>query len=217
MGCPGDGKPGQAENLYVLLRSKREQAAVMWSIKADTPICNNCFFVYDIYVLNLVLSKTRNLISRFIKMIDSFANVRIQTILISALSLLFWQTLLAEEKPYAPETIQDVVIVSAEQTIDMILASPELLVIDSRKKTEYLKGHIEGSINILNTQLEREELERIAPDKTKAILFYCNGVRCLRSTDSITKARSWGYSNLIWFRGGWKEWTEKRLPVIVDK
>ena len=150
-------------------------------------------------------------------MIDSFITVRIKTTLITGVFLLFSTTLLAEEKPYAPESIQDVVIVSAEQAIEMILSTPELLVIDSRKKTEYLKGHIEGSINILNTQLEREGLERIAPDKTKAILFYCNGVRCLRSTDSINKARSWGYSNLIWFRGGWKEWTDKRLPVVVDK
>ena len=151
------------------------------------------------------------------KVIDSYIVVRFHRTLIMGVFLLFSTIVLAEEKPYAPETIQDVVIVSAEEAIEMILASPELLVIDSRKKTEYLKGHIEGSINILNTQLEREGLERIAPDKTKAILFYCNGVRCLRSTDSINKARSWGYSNLIWFRGGWKEWTEKRLPVIVDK
>jgi rhodanese-related sulfurtransferase len=150
-------------------------------------------------------------------MIDSFIKVRIRITLITGVFLLFSMTALAEEKPYAPESIQDVVIVSAEQTIEMILSRPELLVIDSRKKTEYLKGHIEGSINILNTQLEREDLERIAPDKTKAILFYCNGIRCLRSSDSIKKARGWGYSNLIWFRGGWKEWTDKRLPVIIDK
>ena len=150
-------------------------------------------------------------------MIGSFITVRFITALTTGVFLLFSATLLAEEKPYAPESIQDVVIVSAEQAIEMILSRPELLVIDSRKKTEYLKGHIEGSINILNTQLEREELERIAPDKTKAILFYCNGIRCLRSSDSIKKARGWGYTNLIWFRGGWKEWTDKRLPVIIDK
>ena len=130
---------------------------------------------------------------------------------------MFCTALAAEEKPYAPETIESVRSVSAEQVIDLILANPDLLVIDSRKKTEYLKGHIEGSINILNTQLEREDLERMAPDKTKAILFYCNGIRCLRSSDSIKKARGWGYTNLIWFRGGWKEWTDKRLPVIIDK
>jgi rhodanese-related sulfurtransferase len=123
---------------------------------------------------------------------------------------------LAEEKPHAPESIQNVTIVTAEQVVDMIIADPDLIVIDSRKKTEYLKGHIEGSINILNTRLKREDLERISPDKSSEILFYCNGTRCLRSSDSINKAKSWGYTNLIWFRGGWKEWTDKRLPVITD-
>jgi len=108
------------------------------------------------------------------------------------------------------------IIVSAEDVIEMILADPELVVIDSRKKTEYIKGHIEGAINILNTELGLEELEFIAPEKTTALLFYCNGVRCLRSSDSLAKAAGWGYTNLFWFRGGWKEWTEKRLPVVTD-
>ena len=129
---------------------------------------------------------------------------------------MFCSALAAEEKPYAPETIEGVRTVSAEQVIDLILANPDLLVIDSRKKTEYLKGHIEGAVNILNTRLTRESLERIAPDKSREILFYCNGTRCLRSSDSINKAKGWGYTNLIWFRGGWKEWTEKRLPVVTD-
>ena len=132
------------------------------------------------------------------------------------LSVLFSSTLTAEQKPYAPQSIQDVTTVSAEEVIDMILANPDLIVIDSRKKTEYLKGHIEGAINILNTRLKREDLERISPDKSSSILFYCNGTRCLRSSDSIKKAKGWGYTKLIWFRGGWKEWSDKRLPVVTD-
>ena len=131
-------------------------------------------------------------------------------------SMLFSSAINAEQKPYAPETIDDVTIVSAEQVIDMILANPEMIVIDSRKKTEYLKGHIEGATNILNTRLKAEDLEQLSPDKSDTILFYCNGSRCLRSSDSINKAKSWGYTDLVWFRGGWKEWTEKRLPVVTD-
>ena len=125
-------------------------------------------------------------------------------------------TLIAGEKPYAPEEMPGTTIVSAEEVIEMILSNPELVVIDSRKKTEYIKGHIEGAINILNTELGLEELEFIAPDRNTALLFYCNGVRCLRSSDSLTKAVGWGYKNLFWFRGGWKEWTEKRLPMVTD-
>lgn len=136
--------------------------------------------------------------------------------IILCFSVLLSSTLNAEQKPYAPENIQNVTIVSAEETIEMILANPDLVVIDSRKKTEYQKGHIEGAINILNTKLKQADLENISPDKSKEILFYCNGTRCLRSTDSIKKAKNWGYTKLIWFRGGWKEWTEKRLPVVTD-
>lgn len=137
-------------------------------------------------------------------------------ILIICISVMFSSDLIAEQKPYAPESIQGVSIVSAEEVIDLILSNPGLIVIDSRKKTEYLKGHIEGAINLLNTELQSEDLERISPEKSNAILFYCNGTRCLRSSNSINKARSWGYTRLIWFRGGWKEWTDKRLPVITD-
>ena len=105
---------------------------------------------------------------------------------------------------------------SAEEAVELILSKPEMIVIDSRKRTEYVKGHIEGSINILNTEITLKNLESIAPNKGSALLFYCNGERCLRSSDSIRKAVGWGYTNLYWFRGGWKEWTEKRLPMVID-
>ncbi len=149
-------------------------------------------------------------------MFDLFFTRRQQRMIVAGVSILFSSVLCAGQKPFAPENIDGVRVVSAEQVIDLILDSPDLVVIDSRKKTEYLKGHIEGAINILNTSLEREDLESISADKSREILFYCNGTRCLRSSDSIKKAKSWGYKNLIWFRGGWKEWTEKRLPAVTE-
>lgn len=136
--------------------------------------------------------------------------------IVICVSALFSSTLSAEQKPYAPESIPGVTIVTAEQVIDMILTNPDLIIIDSRKKTEYQKGHIEGAINILNTQLEQEDLEQISPDKSRVMLFYCNGIRCIRSSDSIKKVQGWGYTNLIWFRGGWKEWVEKRFPIVTN-
>jgi len=164
-------------------------------------------------VLNVLIRKD---ISQVILMFDYSNATHYQRILLFCVSVLLSSTLEAEQKPYAPEKIEGVAIVSAEEVIEMILADPDLIVIDSRKKTEYLKGHIEGAINLLNTRLKREEFERISADKSRKILFYCNGVRCLRSSDSINKVKEWGYTNLIWFRGGWKEWSEKRLPVVTD-
>lgn len=130
--------------------------------------------------------------------------------------VLFSTQLWAEEKPVAPENISGAITVSAEEVIEQILLNPDLVVIDSRKKMEYAKGHIEGALNLLNTDMTKQSLELIAPEKTKPILFYCNGARCLRSSDAVAKALDWGYKNIFWFRGGWNEWTEKRLPVISD-
>jgi len=122
----------------------------------------------------------------------------------------------AGAKPDVPENIEGANNLTAEQVIELILSNPELVIIDSRKKTEYVKGHIEGSINILNTQLSANEMQKILPDKSSQVLFYCNGSRCMRSSDATSKALSWGYSNVYWFRGGWKEWTSKKLPVITE-
>jgi len=122
----------------------------------------------------------------------------------------------AAEKPYAPASLPGAVVVTAEEVVELTLSRPELVIIDSRKKTEYSKGHIEGAVNLLNTAMRREDMEAICADKTRPIVFYCNGVRCLRSSDALRKARGWGYRNTVWFRGGWKEWTDKRLPVIAD-
>ncbi|MDQ1363098.1 MAG: hypothetical protein QG652_958 [Pseudomonadota bacterium] len=125
--------------------------------------------------------------------------------------------LFAENKPVAPETIAGATTLTAEEVVELILSRPGLVIIDSRKKTEYLKGHIEGAISILNTDMKPEDLSRVAANKNQAILFYCNGIRCKRSSDAASKAAAWGYQNLYWYRGGWDEWMEKRLPVVTDE
>ena len=133
------------------------------------------------------------------------------------LGLIFVGNAYAAEKPNAPGSINGAVTVSAEEVIKLIFSNPHIVMIDSRKNTEYLKGHIEGALNILNTVLSRQELEKRVPDKSAAVLFYCNGIRCMRSSDSVKKALSWDYTNVFWFRGGWDEWTEKRFPVITGE
>lgn len=137
--------------------------------------------------------------------------------LLCVMLVLYSGILGAESKPVAPENIANAKILVAEEVIELILARPNMIIIDSRKKSEYLKGHIEGAVNILNTDMVMDDLNKLAPDKSRAILFYCNGVRCMRSSDAASKAVAWGYTNIFWFRGGWDEWIEKRLPVVTDE
>lgn len=117
------------------------------------------------------------------------------------------------EKPTAPQHIEGAINLSAEQVIDLILATPALVVIDARKQEEFIKGHIENAVSLLDTTMSEEALAQHVPDKATPLLFYCNGERCLRSSNAARKAIDWGYSKVYWFRGGWVEWREKQLPV----
>lgn len=117
------------------------------------------------------------------------------------------------EKPTAPQHIEGAINLSAEQVIDLILATPVLVVIDARKQEEFTKGHIENAVSLLDTTMGEEALAQHVSDKATPLLFYCNGERCLRSSNAARKAIGWGYSKVYWFRGGWGEWREKQLPV----
>ncbi len=117
------------------------------------------------------------------------------------------------DKPLAPEVIDGATNLTAEQVVDLILDTPQLVIIDARKEEEYAKGHIEGAISILDTTMTEEKLSTVAPDTHGPLLFYCNGERCMRSTKAATKAIGWGYDKVYWFRGGWAEWESKGLPV----
>lgn len=117
------------------------------------------------------------------------------------------------ERPYAPETLDGARNLTAEQVVELIQSEPELVIIDARRREEHDKGHIEGAISIVDTDLTEEVLARHAPVKRQPLLFYCNGIRCLRSSNAALKAIGWQYSEVYWFRGGWNEWMEKELPV----
>jgi len=127
--------------------------------------------------------------------------------------LLFWANLVSAAKPLAEENIQGSTKVSSEEVIDLILNNPELVVIDSRYHKEYTKGHIQGAINILDTDMTDDILRNYTSDYSTPLLFYCNGERCLRSSHAVNKAIKWGYKKIYWFRKGWLEWLDKQFPV----
>ncbi|PKM42184.1 MAG: rhodanese-like domain-containing protein [Gammaproteobacteria bacterium HGW-Gammaproteobacteria-1] len=119
----------------------------------------------------------------------------------------------AADKPLAPDTVPGTLLVSAEQAVVTVQTTPQMVIIDSRLGEEYAKGHIPGAINLLDTDMTEAALSRIAPDRATPLLFYCNGERCLRSSNAAAQAASWGYGTVYWFRGGWQEWLRQELPV----
>ena len=135
-------------------------------------------------------------------------------ILALSASLFISQVAMAAEKPDVPEFLNGTTRVSAEELIDLVDSKPNLVVLDSRKASDYQKGFIEGAISLPNTETNAGTLAQHVKSKSNPILFYCNGVKCGRSVKAAKIAIAEGYSNIFWFRGGMEEWEAKGLPVV---
>jgi len=116
---------------------------------------------------------------------------------------------LAKPKVIVPEKIAGVTTVTAEKVIEDLTSDNPPILIDARIKQDRDYGYIETSISLPDINTNCETLSKITTDKNQHLMFYCNGVQCGRSVVSIKIARSCGYHNLSWFKGGFAEWKNK--------
>lgn len=120
----------------------------------------------------------------------------------------------------APQKIEGTVKVTAEQVFTLFDSTPGLVIVDSRladgPSSGRAQGFIEGSVSLPDIDTDCAALARVLPTKEVPALFYCNGPKCGRSVAAIGIARACGYSNLYWFRGGFKEWSEKGYPFLKE-
>lgn len=120
----------------------------------------------------------------------------------------------AADEPKSPDAIPNTTRVSAEQVVELANRFPNLVIVDARKAEDRQSaGWIEGSVPLPNYDTSEQSLSKAIPDKGTPVLFYCNGVNCGRSVESANKALALGYKNIYWFRGGWEEWLEKKMPI----
>ncbi len=125
---------------------------------------------------------------------------------------------LAKPKIIVPDKISGIDTLSAEQVLETLISEQPALLVDARIKQDREYGYIESSINLPDIDTNCQSLSRtISKNKNKAIIFYCNGVQCGRSVISIKIARSCGYRNLSWFRGGFAEWKGKGYQYLTHK
>ncbi len=93
------------------------------------------------------------------------------------------------------------------------------LFVDARKPAEYAEGHIPGAINISHFQSE-ELVPQFKEDllSLPVIIVYCNGGECEESMELAADLS--GYydveaDRIRIYRGGFKEWSERSLPMAV--
>lgn len=92
--------------------------------------------------------------------------------------------------------------ITAEEAKTMMDQQKELIILDVRTAEEFSSGHIQGAINISDTDITATVGELI-PDKTETILVYCrSGNRSAKASKELIEL---GYSDVYDF-GGIIDW-----------
>lgn len=117
-------------------------------------------------------------------------------------------------KKETPQFLEGTVRVSAEEMIELVEKFDDLVIVDSRKKSDVAKGFIEGAVSLPNTETNASTLAKHVATKATPVAFYCNGIKCGRSYKAAKIALAEGYSKVYWFRGGIQEWEAKGLPIV---
>jgi len=91
-----------------------------------------------------------------------------------------------------------------------------VVLIDSRPLPRFEQGTIPGAVNLPYPAFDKL-VDRLPKDKAQPIVFFCQGVTCMMSPQSLRKAETLGYTNVKVYREGIPEWQTKRAAVLPPK
>lgn len=57
-------------------------------------------------------------------------------------------------------------------------------------------------------------LQAISPDKSQPIAFFCLNRNCWLAVNAALRAKSFGYTQVLWYRGGVESWRAASLPLV---
>jgi rhodanese-related sulfurtransferase len=116
-----------------------------------------------------------------------------------------FQATLAESGQKTPE--------ASTADVQRALADGSAVVIDSRKRAEYVAGHIAGAKNGSSV----DEVGKLAGgDKGKAVILYCNGQHCQASRNLAGELVTAGFTNVRRYQLGIPMWRALNGPVEIE-
>jgi rhodanese-related sulfurtransferase len=86
--------------------------------------------------------------------------------------------------------------------------------IDSRPLPRVQEGTIPTAINLPYPAFDKF-VDRLPKDKGRLTIFFCQGVTCVMSPNSLKKAEALGYTNARVYREGYPEWLERNVGVLA--
>ena len=117
----------------------------------------------------------------------------------------------SEEKKDSPETVAGAITIDASEAKKLF--DQEVMFIDVRKDKDWAAGRIPGAEHIELKKIFSEETLSEFVKKDELFVIYCNGPKCLRSSQASAKAVDWGFKKVRYFREGLPAWKLANNPV----
>ena len=84
--------------------------------------------------------------------------------------------------------------------------------LDVRDTPDYEKEHITGAVHILISEMNEAILHKMF-NPNDLIITYSLDFDCPASKIAAEKLQTFGFSNTLRYRGGWKEWKDSNYPT----
>ena len=101
--------------------------------------------------------------------------------------------------------------ITRENLKKMIDDEDDIVLIDARTHEGYEREHLPGAISIPASHLGENLLKHYRKDRT--IVTYCSGWACESSTIAAKKLDTFGFTNVLEFKGGLEDWKKAGFPL----
>ena len=121
-----------------------------------------------------------------------------------------------------PSTVDGAQTVRAEEVKTLMAQGAK--VFDLRKKASYAEKHIPGAVYMkfdeksaqtvnYDATADSIDLSQLPADKSVKVIFHGHGVDGWKGYKAAIAATKAGHRQVYFFRGGFAEWVEKKLPT----
>jgi rhodanese-related sulfurtransferase len=105
---------------------------------------------------------------------------------------------------------QKVRTISIDELQQKFKTNESFALVDARSREDYDKSHLPGALSVPVEDV-RDYAGRL--DKNEEIITYCGGFQCPASTMAAKEFMSLGFKDVLDYKGGIQEWSEKGYPV----
>lgn len=127
------------------------------------------------------------------------------------LSVFFLFTIGQAQAKESPTTVAGAKTINAAEA--KALFDKGALFVDVRSNKDWAAGRIPDAVHIELKKIFSEATLGKEAKKAESVVFYCNGVSCMRSSKATAKAVGWGYTNSYYYRLGFPDWKAAGYPT----